>query len=255
MNRGEASRLRPSAFLVQDDPELEAIRLRHPLGIIFRPEVAFVVVRFARRGPLNRWDDPVTTFEIEEIVGDDPIPPQRGVSSVGAFEDRERGRFSVAAGLFGWASAAFFSLALLGIVLALVGNAAYDSTANTDPRGSISQAALDNLASAGIVAGILVIFVSYVLGGYNAGRIDRTHGIGQGIVIVGWTLAFGAGFWVLANATGSVANAINDFAPLGITWTGISARSIAVLIITVFVMLGGATLGGYVAAPSEEVAA
>lgn len=211
---------------------------------MFRPEVALVVVLKVCRGPVN--NDSVTTFEVvDEVPADAP-----GFMEERVYHAERAGMlepFSLAAGFLGWGVATFFSLVLLGIVLGFVGAAAYNNAVVTEPSVVISQATLDNLASAGIVAGLVAIFAGYAIGGYNAGRIDRTHGLGQGIAIVGWTLAFAFVSWAVAAASAVSLTVINEFSPFGINWTGLTTRSILVLVLTFFVMLGGALLGGYTA--------
>lgn len=160
--------------------------------------------------------------------------------------------FSFAAGFLGWGVASFFTLALLSVVLAFLGNAAYDNAIITEDSVAISQNALNSLGWAGIASALVAVFVGYFLGGYNAGRIDRYHGLSQGGAVVGWTVIFAIIGGVVATAAARAYNVGNYLAPYSIDWNALTTRSMIGLALTLAVMLGAALLGGIAAERSLD---
>lgn len=149
--------------------------------------------------------------------------------------------FSFSAGFFGWAVASFFALLLTVLALALFG-------ANMTADGVVSTAELGSLTMAGIVAGVVVLFVAYFLGGFAAGRIGIVNGALHGASILAWTLLFG----LLAFAVAAYAADALDLAayayPYRIDWNALTATGVVVLVLSLLAMLGGAMLGGMLGA-------
>ena len=103
---------------------------------------------------------------------------------------------------------------------------------------------MSDLTWGGIIGSLLAIFVGFFLGGYNAGRIDRWHGVGQGVAVVLWTVVFGIVSALLANYAAASLNVSAYLRPYAIDWNAITTQSIVALVLTLVVMLGAAVLGG-----------
>lgn len=152
--------------------------------------------------------------------------------------------FSFVAGFLGWAVASFFTFIFLAIVLGIIGTAAYNDSTIVNNALIVSQNTINNLAWPGIVGALVAVFVAYFLGGYNASRIDRYHGVGQGLAVVAWTVLFGIVAAILANNAAAVYNVGAYLAPYQIDWGALTTQAVTGLILTLLVMLAGAILGG-----------
>lgn len=101
------------------------------------------------------------------------------------------GPFSFAAGFLGWGTAMFFSLVLLSIVLAILGNAAYLHSNVNGNTVSISRTALNDLTWAGIVGAIVA---NNAAATYNFGACLQPYAIDWNAIttqaIVGLVLTF-----------------------------------------------------------------
>jgi hypothetical protein len=184
--------------------------------------------------------EPAATTRAATPVAPGGVTSERRVDNYPARE----GPFSIIAGFLGWAVAAFFTFVLLAIILGVLGTAAYDSTTATGNAVAISQAALNDLTWTGIIGGLVAVFVGYFLGGYNAGRIDRYHGVGQGVAVVAWTILAGIVAAILAGVAADTLNLGYYLAPYNIDWNAITTQGIIGLVLTLGVMLGAAILGG-----------
>jgi hypothetical protein len=186
-----------------------------------------------RSTPTTRTDvgvagaEPYVTRETTRVVeGDAPRP------------------FSIAAGFLGWAVATFFTIVLTGILLAFLGNAAYNAGVVTGNTFTISQNTLNNLTLTGLVGGLVAIFIAYFVGGYNAGRVDRSHGVAQGVAVVAWTVVFAAIGALFANYAATFFDLGAYLAPYNVDYGALTTQTLVALVIALLVMLGGAALGG-----------
>lgn len=101
-----------------------------------------------------------------------------------------RARFDLPATL-GGALAALGTLLLLSSVLGAVGDV-----------GAQSGIEGQDLSVAGVVAGLVSLFLAALVGGWVAGRIARHHGARHGLVAVVWLVVLAAGLALLAWAVG-----------------------------------------------------
>lgn len=159
--------------------------------------------------------------------------------------ERERsGPFSWAAGFLGWGAAMFFTLVLVSVILALLGNAAYLNSTVDGNTVSISERTIDTLTWTGIVGALFAVLVGFFAGGYAAGRIDRWHGAGQGIVVVAWAVVFGLVSALIANYAAVTYGFEAYLQPYAIDWNAITTQALVGMVLTLGVMLLGAILGG-----------
>ena len=145
---------------------------------------------------------------------------------------------------FGWLTAAGTAV-LLGAIVTGVGTALgltrNVETAGTTPAGT---------ESVGLIGGIIllaIIFVSYLAGGYVAGRMARFNGLKQGLGVWLWAviiaiLAAGAG--MLAGARFDILTRVNSLPRLPLSQGTLNTGGIILAIGIVAVSLIGALLGG-----------
>src|SRR5215216_2923359 len=145
---------------------------------------------------------------------------------------------------FGWLTASGTAVLLAALVTgvgAALGLSRDVETANTSPAQT---------ESVGLVGGIVllaIIFVSYLAGGYVAGRMARFNGLKQGLGVWLWAVIIailvGVAGW-LAGAQFDVLAQLNSFPRLPLNEGTLTTGGIIVAIGVVVVSLVGALLGG-----------
>ena len=145
---------------------------------------------------------------------------------------------------FGWLTAAGTAV-LLGAIVTGVGTA-LGMTRNVEAAGTTPAGS----ESVGLIGGIIllaIIFVSYLAGGYVAGRMARFNGLTQGLGVWLWAviiaiLAAGAG--MLAGARFDILTRVNSLPRLPLSQGTLNTGGIILAIGIVAVSLIGALLGG-----------
>jgi hypothetical protein len=127
-----------------------------------------------------------------------PLVPADTMTAVRAHQRARFGGFSWGADLLGWLSAAGLAAILAGIVAAA--GAALDLT----------EGSTDEIGWGGGIALLAVLFVSYVAGGYAAGRMARFDGVRQGIGVWLWGIVIAGAIALLAVAAGSEYNVLDQ---------------------------------------------
>lgn len=138
-------------------------------------------------------------------------------------------RFSLGATFLGWAVAAFFTLVLSAVTLALTGVG----------QAQDGRVDLSGLAVTGLIAYLVAAFLAYLVGGYAAGRISLWNGVWHGLGTVAWAVVFAA----LAIVASVYAAGLVD---LGVTIDLASLRGTGLLaaLLSLVAMMAGAALGG-----------
>ena len=132
--------------------------------------------------------DRVETREREAVVRERPISPIAAA--------RERfGGIDLPASLVGMLTGLAMVVLLGGLVGAAVGAIGYQ----TGLRGDN----VDDISTASLIGGLVVLFVSYVIGGWAAGRIARYDGARNGVMAAIWAI-------VLAGALSALAAWLGD---------------------------------------------
>jgi hypothetical protein len=100
---------------------------------------------------------------------------------------------------------------------------------------------------AGIIALLVILFVSYYCGGYVAGRMARFNGARQGLMVWIWALIASIVVAILALTAGSQYNVLanlNSFPRIPVNEGDLTATSIIAAVVVAVVALIGAMLGG-----------
>jgi len=161
--------------------------------------------------------------------------------------DREKeifGGMKFGSCFFGWLAASGTAVLLAAIVTGV--GAALGLSQNVETAGTTTA----GTESVGLVGGIVllaIIFVSYLAGGYVAGRMARFNGLKQGLGVWLWAviiaiLAAAAG--LLAGARFDVLARLNSFPRLPLNEGTLTTGGIIVAIGVVAASLIGALLGG-----------
>lgn len=151
------------------------------------------------------------------------------------------------ADFIGFAVALFFTMVFFGIVGAIVGTVGYQMGAPVPKIGGPITATTQNLGLAGLIGGLIAIFLAYLIGGYTAGRMVRFSGVQNGVAVVIWTVIVAIILGILGAALGSRFN-VGSQVNLHINTTTLTAAGVISLLVTLLVMLLGAALGGHLGA-------
>jgi hypothetical protein len=176
-------------------------------------------------------------------VADDTtaVPDQREV--VGRQKD-VFGGMKFGSCFFGWLTASG-TVVLLATVVTGIG-AALGLSRNVDVTNP-TPAQTQSIGLVGGIALLAIIFVSYLAGGYVAGRMARFNGLKQGLGVWLWAVIFAilaAGAGMLAGARYDVLARVNSFPRLPLNEGTLTTGGIIVAIGVVAASLVGALLGG-----------
>lgn len=184
---------------------------------------------------------------------DRPVAPEagRGAES-GQLVRRERGNtprnryggFDWVATFLGFAVAVFFLTVLLGIVAAIVGSVGYQLGAQVPTVGGSVSGATQQLGIGALVGSILTLVLSYLIGGYTAGRLARYDGMKNGLGVVVWTVLIVIIFGILGAVLGSQFNVASQL-HLNVNLSALTTGGLISLAATLLVMLIASGLGGW----------
>ncbi len=186
-------------------------------------------------------DDPRAT-RVDHPVTDDTAALDR--QQVVSRERDAFGGMKFGSCFFGWLTASGTAVLLVAVAAGV--GAALGLTQNVD----VTDAATAQTESIGFLSGIVVvaiIFVSYLAGGYVAGRMARFNGLKQGFGVWLWAVIIAilvavAGW--LAGARFDIFAQLNSFPRLPLNEGTLTTAGVIVAIGVVAVSLAGALLGG-----------
>jgi len=167
-------------------------------------------------------------------------PPGVAADTMTALRARQRDRFggfSWGADLFGWLAAAGLAAILAGIVAA------------AGAALGLTEGSTDEIGLGGGIALLAVLFVSYVAGGYVAGRMSRFDGARQGFGVWLWGIVIAGAIALLAVAAGSKYNVLDQLnlpripVDQGTLTTGGAIALGAALVVTLLAATIGGVLG------------
>jgi hypothetical protein len=160
-------------------------------------------------------------------------------------ERAEFGGFKFGSAFFGWLSATGLTIILTAIVagtgVALgLGQQATDAVAGTADTTTTTA-----IGIGGLVAVVVILFVSYLAGGYVAGRMARFSGMKQGVAVWLWAMLAAIVLGIVAAIAGQpvLAN-LNTFPRIPINEGTLTTTGIIVAVLAALVPLVAAVLGG-----------
>lgn len=165
---------------------------------------------------------------------------------VRAREQEPEGGTRVGPAFLGWLSAVGLTVVLVGVLAAVVGASGADPAVVGMPGRDVT--------TAGVVVAVvllIVVFVSYLGGGYVAGRMVRADGWKQGLAVWVWAVVAAAVVGVVGLVAGPRSDVLArlDVLPrLPYTPDELSASGVVGAVLAVVVALVGAVLGGVVGA-------
>lgn len=167
--------------------------------------------------------------------------------SVVAREKEQFGGMRFRTAFFGWLTATGAAVLLTALVAGA--GAAVGLGTQADPNQSADMAA-ENASTVGLIGAIaliVVVFVSYLCGGYVAGRMARFSGAKQGIAVWLWALIIAVVLAIVAAIAGSQFNILanlNSFPRIPINEGELALSGVITAVAIAIVSLGGAVLGG-----------
>lgn len=171
----------------------------------------------------------------------------RSASSVRAEREQQLlaryGGFSWGSDFIGFAVALFFTIVFFGIVGAIIGTVGYQMGAPVPKASTGLTSTTVNLGIAGLIGGLVAIFLAYLIGGYTAGRMARFDGVKNGIGVVIWTVVVAIILGVVGGVLGNRFNVASQI-HLNVNGSTLTTAGVISLVVTLVVMLLGATLGG-----------
>jgi MFS family permease len=160
------------------------------------------------------------------------------VHPIAAARDRFGG-IDLPASLVGMLTALAMVVLLGGLAAAAIGEIGYQTGLNRDSNN------VNDISTASLVGGIAVLFVSYLIGGWTAGRIARYDGARNGLMTGVWTLVLAAVLSGLAAAFGGEYDVLSNVdLPQWFNRDAITTTAIVTGAIAVAAMLLGGLLGG-----------
>ena len=162
---------------------------------------------------------------------------------------RQRAQFGgikFGSAFFGWLTATGTAVILTAIVAASGAAVGLGSRVSELTDGSPSEEAA-TMGWVGAIALLVILFVSYFVGGYVAGRMARFDGAKQGFAVWLWAIIVAVVVAIVAAIAGSqfdVLAQVNSFPRIPITEGDLTAATAITAVLLAIVSLVGAVLGG-----------
>ena len=156
------------------------------------------------------------------------------------------GGFKFGSAFFGWLTATGTAVILTALVAASGAAVGLGSRVDELAGGNPSDAAT-TMGWVGAIALLVVLFVSYLAGGYVAGRMARFDGAKQGLAVWLWAVVVAIAVAVVAAIAGSQFNVladINSFPRIPVNEGDLTAATAITAVLLAIVSLVGAVLGG-----------
>ena len=160
-----------------------------------------------------------------------------GRADVGVRAARERfGGIDVPATLVGMLTALATLVLLGGLIGAAIGAVGYQTGLDDEA---------EELSLAGLIGGLVTIFLAYLIGGWAAGRIARYDGLRNGLMTGVWTIVLAAILSALAAWLGSEYDVLRNVElPQWFSQDALTTGGIISALVAIAAMLLGGLLGG-----------
>jgi len=170
-------------------------------------------------------------------------PPRAVHEDVGVATARERfGGIDLPATLVGMLTALAMLVLLGGIVAAALGAIGYQKGLDTD---DVTASSVDEISLAGLIGGVALLFLAYLVGGWAAARIARYDGPRNGLMTGIWTLLLAAVLSGLGAWLGAEYDVLRNVdLPQWFSRDAVTAGAIVSGVVAILAMLLGGLLGG-----------
>jgi len=163
---------------------------------------------------------------------------------------RERERFGgmkFGSAFFGWLTA-LGTIVLLTAIVGAVGVALGLETGTTvDEAAGAAADSIQSVGWLGAIAIAVALFLSYLAGGYVAGRMARFSGALQGLAVWLWGVLIAVVVAVVSLLAGNqwdILSTLDSFPRIPLTAEALTTSGIVTAIVAAVITLGGAVLGG-----------
>jgi hypothetical protein len=164
--------------------------------------------------------------------------------------EREKERFGGMrfwSAFFGWLAATGTAVILTALVAAAGAAVGVATNGSPSKAANVAGADANTVGVIGIIALIVVLFVSYFCGGYVAGRMARFDGLKQGFAVWLWAVIVAvivAIVTAIAGAQYNILGNLNSFPRIPLDEGNLTVAGIITVIAVAIVSLIGALLGG-----------
>jgi hypothetical protein len=201
--------------------------------------------------PATTTTSPASTPDASPATGDyAAVPVSNGRTVRENVLDREKaefGGFKFGSAFFGWLCAMGLTTILTAIVTGTGLALGLGDAASQDAADGTTGAVSTQIGIGGIVAVLVILFISYLAGGYVAGRMARFSGVKQGLAVWIWAVVVAIILGIVAAIAGNEFNILgnmNLFPRIPINEGTLTTVGIIVLVAAILVPLLGAILGG-----------
>ncbi|MEV8147560.1 hypothetical protein AB0O52_05345 [Arthrobacter sp. NPDC080073] len=196
-------------------------------------------------GPAYVEDGYVDTTSSYPVIPAASDPDAATRETVIAREREQFGGIKIGSAFFGWLTAT--GMAVLLVALLAAAGIAVGLANNANVSDAVNLASSQTVGISGIIALLVILFLSYYCGGYVAGRMARFNGVRQGLMVWFWAvivavlvallgLVAGPRFNILAN--------VNSFPRIPVNEGHLSTTGIIATVVVAVVTLVAAALGG-----------
>jgi MFS family permease len=187
-----------------------------------------------RPGAIRREETEVRR-EDTETSRDDPVVQRDPNTGIAAARDRFGG-IDIPATLIGMLVAIALLVILGGIAAGAVSAFGYQT--------GIEEGRTEDVTVGGMIAGIVVLLLSFLVGGWTAGRMARYDGVKNGVMVVVWTIILVAILSALAAAAGDEYNVLARAELPRFDRDVVATGAIVSALVALAAMLVGSVLGG-----------
>lgn len=162
-----------------------------------------------------------------------------------AREKEAFGGIKIGSAFFGWLTAT--GMAVLLVAFLAAAGIAVGLANNANVSDAVNLASTQTVGIAGIIALLVILFLSYYCGGYVAGRMARFNGVRQGLMVWFWAIIVAvlvALLGLLAGPRFNILANVNSFPRIPVNEGQLSTTGIIAAVVVAAVTLVAAVLGG-----------
>lgn len=194
------------------------------------------------RGSHPGYVDDTSSYPVVPAASD---PSAATRETVIAREKERFGGIKIGSAFFGWLTAT--GMAVLLVALLPAAGIAVGLANNANVSDAVNLGSSQTVGIAGIIALLVILFVSYYCGGYVAGRMARFNGVRQGFMVWLWAIIVAVLVallgWVAGQRFNILAN-VNSFPRIPVNEGQLGITGIIAAVVVAAVTLVAAVLGG-----------